>query len=303
MSMDEESGTHLAYYLIAFTDVLGQRQRLRELKELPTNDEQLKQVIPILSDTVGIVITLRKAYRNFFESFCKMSPLLRTLPSKVASDFQAAKEKGIEFRYFSDSIILSVCLAEENDEFLKAMTGVWAALRATAGIHISCLCAHRAVRSGIDVGIGIPFPEGEVYGPALERAVHLEGETAGYPRIAVGKELIDFLDAVAGLRTKTLYGMLAQKLAESSRTLIFTDNDGQTCLDFMSEEIEIMKVELLVQSLPGAFKFVWEEQRRFRLVGDNRLANRYECLWSYMKSRAVLWGPDIYSTVCELEKN
>jgi hypothetical protein len=58
----------LGYHLVAFLDVLGQRDRFRELR-LPKNPEEAEAVGKVLRQTAGFVLDLRKAFDEQFQSF------------------------------------------------------------------------------------------------------------------------------------------------------------------------------------------------------------------------------------------
>ncbi len=49
---DEE---YLSYYVVFFLDILGQKEKIRNLKSLPTNDKEKEDVIEILKQTVTVV--------------------------------------------------------------------------------------------------------------------------------------------------------------------------------------------------------------------------------------------------------
>jgi hypothetical protein len=58
----------LGHHLIAFLDVLGQRDRLRGLKK-PTNAQEEDEVKEVLRQTAGFVVELRAVFQNQFEAF------------------------------------------------------------------------------------------------------------------------------------------------------------------------------------------------------------------------------------------
>ena len=50
---------------------------------------------------------------------------------------------------------------------------------------------------GVEVGLGTELDNGEIYGPVLYKAYELERELPEYPRIVVGRELINYLTQLA----------------------------------------------------------------------------------------------------------
>ncbi|TET46101.1 hypothetical protein E3J62_05300 [candidate division TA06 bacterium] len=292
--MAQQDDINLAYYFVFFADVLGQRQRLRDLRELPTSSQDEEKVISILRDTAGFLPHLRKWYQSYLDAWQSESSLVVELDEPVRTAMREARRIEVDYRYFSDCIVIAVCLLDDGHENCRPMSGVTAALVAACGMHVLCLCARKAIRGGVDVGLAIPLEDGEIYGPAVVRAVHLESEFAGYPRIVVGNELKHYLHVVANQKANTPFGQVARKLAISCERMFFTDCDGRTALDFLGSEFKEYGVRpILDELLPKAYGFVRSEQERWRSAGNTKLASRYDSLWSYFESRADVWGIDV----------
>lgn len=297
-----ESDTHLAYYLVLVTDVLGQRSRLRDLRELPQSEEDQKAAVEILRDTVGFLMAWRAGFRNHFTEWGTPSSCVEQLSKNVRdSVIQACSSDGT-YRQFSDTIMVSVCLSDDGKESCNALMGVLGVLLATCGIHLLSLHTGQPTRSGLDVGLAMPLPEGDVYGPALERAAHLEAKSAGYPRIAVGQELTGYLADIASREPSSPFGTIAKNAAQSCQKLIFQDADGVLALDFLGEELRRHDIHAnLTEVLPKAYRFVGTAQLRFRGQQDLKLDARYDTLWAYFRSRAHVWGSEIEHLAYELE--
>lgn len=297
-----DSDTHLAYYLVLVTDVLGQRSRLRALKDLPDSPDGMRAAIRVLKDTVGVVMFWRQGFRDFVAAWGKHSPFFEQLPQQAKEAIHRALSCSISLRQFSDSVVLSVCLLDDKCEGCNTLSGVLGALLAACGMHTLSLCGKHPMRGGIDVGLGMPLPEGDIYGPALERAVYLEGEVAGLPRIAVGAELIKYLDSMAARPVASPFGTLAKHLAQASRRLLFTDVDGVVALDFLGEEFHAHDSNFVLgEVLPEAYRFVRTTQLSCHQQKDQKLSERYDMLWTYFRSRAHIWGAAIERLAEELQ--
>ncbi|MHB0876582.1 MAG: hypothetical protein ACYC5O_11135 [Anaerolineae bacterium] len=291
--MATEDNLTLGYYLVYFSDVLGQRERLRELRRLPTTDAERAEVLRALQDTVGFVTTLRQGYQDWFDAESNVSDIVEALPEPKRTAVLQARVTEVSLRAFSDSTVVSVCLVDEGDESCKAMTGVLAALLAACHMHLLCMSMGRPIRGGVDVGLGTPLADGEVYGPALERAYLLENECAKWPRIVVGQEFQGYLAAVCSQSPGSFQRNVARALAQKCQHLLCEDSDGQIVLDFLGEEVEASQAEPIVDQLvPDAYRFVERELARFRWAGDGKHADRYQRLWQYFVSRAHVWGID-----------
>lgn len=64
----EKRTYRLGYHLVAFLDVLGQRDKFRELKK-PSNAQEEGEVKEALRQTAGFVAELRTIFQNQFEIF------------------------------------------------------------------------------------------------------------------------------------------------------------------------------------------------------------------------------------------
>ena len=301
MSLD--SDTHLAYYLVLVSDVLGQRSRLRALKDLPNSPNEMQAAIRVLKDTVGVVLFWRQGFRDFLAAWRRHSPFFEQLPDQAKESLRRALSCSISLRQFSDSVVMSVCLLDDECEGCNTLSGVLGALLAACGMHALSLCGKHPMRGGVDVGLGMPLPEGDVYGPALERAVYLESEVAGFPRIAVGTELVRYLDSMAARPVASPFGTLAKHFAQASRRLLYTDIDGVVALDFLGEEFRAHDGNsVLGEVLPEAYHFVRTTQRSCHQQKDKKLSERYDMLWAYFRSRAYIWGAAIERLAEELER-
>ena len=76
----------VGWYIVAFVDVLGQRNLLRQMRGLPdeTNQKQMQEFIDLLKKTAGVVKSLRDVFHSFFEGYGKLD---FDLKSYMFSDF------------------------------------------------------------------------------------------------------------------------------------------------------------------------------------------------------------------------
>jgi hypothetical protein len=302
MEVPAEPDTHLAYYLVLVTDVLGQRSRLRDLRNLPQSEEEKKAAIGILQDTAAFVMLWRKGFKDYIREWGSPTPFVGQLPEDVRDSVTRAFSRDIAYRHFSDSVIVSVCLRDDAFEGCSVLLGVLGTLLAACSMHLLSLAAQRSTRGGVDVGLAMPLPEGDIYGPALERAVHLEAKIAGSPRIAAGQELVQYLAAVASQEAHTPHAALARNVAHLCRKLLFRDADGVLTLDFLGEELRLHGVaEIMAEALPKAYSFVRATQVHCHNQQDHKLARRYDMLWAYFQSRARVWGAEIERLANELD--
>jgi len=57
---------HLGYYFLAFIDVVGQREKLKQLTALPKNETERQEIAKTLVETSEYIKELRKQFASFF---------------------------------------------------------------------------------------------------------------------------------------------------------------------------------------------------------------------------------------------
>jgi len=98
----------LGHHLVAFLDVLGQRDRLRGLKK-PANAQEEDEVKEVLRQMAGFVVELRTVFQNQFEAFEAGTPSMQRHTKEPLRP---------SFTGFSDSFVTSVPLREEGHELV-----------------------------------------------------------------------------------------------------------------------------------------------------------------------------------------
>ncbi|ADV83686.1 hypothetical protein [Terriglobus saanensis] len=280
----EHTQLRLGYHLVAFLDVLGQRERFKQL-HLPKTPQQHEEVAEVLRQTAGFVLELRKTFANQFATFEMGLVGLKThAPAPVCPKFVG----------FSDSFVTSVPLHNESSH-LTSMATVFSALTAAAVVMMTALASKHALRGGIDVGLATEIVPGEIYGTALERAYVLESKEAGYPRIVIGDELWNYLNvAKANFQihvtpeSKAIVAMIDRLLL-----LIAVDADGRRVLDYLGpvlSELQGTDDNFKVGMVQPLYAFVLAERERVISNGDAKLITRYDSFRQYVESRLHLWN-------------
>lgn len=278
----------LGYYLVLFLDVLGQREKLRNLTVLPTAEENINQVGALIRDTVGAVQTLRDAFSTSFEAQSGDSEFSKTLAPEMRERLREIGKFEVRRYVFSDSIIISVPLHNSN-EHCTPMNGVYCTLFAACSVMTVALTQRIPLRGGIDVGLGVEMSQSEVYGSALERAYFLESRKAGHPRIVVGEEMVRYLRAVEWQTSTSMFGKTAVALASKCLSAIFKDGDGSWALDFLGSFFkEGAGGTLDPNFLKNALKFAETEKQKWSDAGKATLAHRYDLLLAYLHSRSAI---------------
>jgi hypothetical protein len=270
----------LGHHLVAFLDVLGQRERFKGLR-LPKTSEETAEVAEVLRQTAGFVLELRENFAQQFKSF-------------EAGFTQTKVSVQPKFVGFSDSFVISTPLRGDAGDLVPIVT-VFSALFAAAVSMLMALASKHLLRGGIDVGLATEIGPEEIYGTALEKAYVLESQEAESPRIVVGDELWNYLN-VARMHFEQQSSSQAKSIAkiiEKMMGLIATDGDGKRVLDYLGPvmvETAGTEDKYREKMVKAAYEFVLAEQNRIEGSGNPKLIARYQALRQYFESRLPLWN-------------
>jgi hypothetical protein len=279
------------HYLIVFFDQLGQREKLRKITAIPTTEAEEQEFIELTKESIGRVLHIRDAFKNYFESASLYNPNLNLVPTEYRDEFLSSQKRAdLIFYGISDAVVIAVPLMS-TDENCAAVNGIHDAFVATCGIGLLSLSVRVPMRAGLDVGVATQIDDKEIYGPALESAFYLESKLAEYPRLLVGKELINYLFCVENQKCNTRIGEVAKETAKYCRQMIIQDTDGRYMLDFLGENFKKAIENTIEPNLvASAFDFVLEQYRRYSKNENDKLASRYYRLLRYCHSRKKVWG-------------
>jgi hypothetical protein len=279
----EKRNFDLGYHLVAFLDVLGQREKFLALR-LPKNQEEAAAVGDVLRQTAGLVLDLRDAFDEQFASFEAGVGIARA-PTRP------------KFVGFSDAFVTSVPLRSDGDD-LVGVVRVFSALSAASVVTLVSLANKHPLRGGVDVGLATEIGPQEIYGAALGSAYLLESKEAGYPRIVIGDDLWRYFNAVlANFRAQTTAAAAAvAAITERMLGLIATDKDGRRILDYLGQSMVRhagSKDDCKNRLVRPTYDFVLAEQQRMIANGNKELIQRYQLFRGYVESRLPLWGIEL----------
>jgi hypothetical protein len=276
-------------YMVCLVDILGQKDKLCELKNFPKSAEEKKNTDKILSETAGFVVEFRERFDNLFKNMISNTGVLDSLTPEDRKQAEEARQSDIIYRGFSDTLVISVPIRYIN-EHCTTMNGVHSSFYAICVSQILSLIGEHTFRGGVDIGLGLEMPSGEVYGPALVSAHYLEKEIAGYPRVLVGDELYNYINRAISLPGDSLFARMTRINAEKSLKMITYDSDGNRMLDFLGEEIHSLAAKrITAEDVNKAYNFICSEEKRFIASGNQKLSERYQKLIEYFESRLELW--------------
>ncbi len=290
MSSKKREDNFLAYYVVAFFDLLGQQERLRELRVLPNRDDpdDMKRAGIILRDTYGAVTAMRQHFTGFFNSFSRKPTVPLGLTKEQRKKYDQLTHNPIKFQRFSDSIIVYSCL--KTDKVKLTAGGIFGILCAAAATFLVCLAEGHPIRGGIDVGPGIEIRGKEIYGPALSRAYTLESQIANYPRIVVGDDLVRYLQMVRDQTETDEFTEASKDMARRCIEWIVCDEDGYWFIDYLGAySREMFGGNIDPRVLQMTYKKVDELSILYQKMKNGKLAFRYSLLRNYMGERRAFW--------------
>jgi hypothetical protein len=183
---------------------------------------------------------------------------------------------------------------ESNKIAVQGVFGVFAACASSMLMHLS---QGRPLRGGIEIGIGMEIKDNEIYGPCVSDAYVLESKIAKYPRIVVGKELVNFLRMNSLLFTENdPFNAYSKQLADICISLLAIDDDGYSFIDFLGEGCKkhIYKDDIEIKQLVNsAHNAIVQESEKWKTQKNSKLAFRYTLLRNYFEERLKsIWDID-----------
>jgi len=283
-------------HVVALIDFLGQASELAKWDFVPDTPQKMAEWIPAVRRSMGRVTTWREqseerarqfqAERDrFAEQYSKGQPAdLRRL-------FDEYRKAPLYTSHFSDTLIF--CSPLVNEHGYWQVTNVAGMIVTCGTLMLAALATRTVFRGAIEVGMLSRFPTGDPYGPALAKAHHCEAKVAGYPRIIVGPDLVSYLDATVKNPDTGGPARANRAIAELCRRCMTQDTDGCWIVDYLNDQFAAdAETRALARDVQHqALAFVQAERDRFAKAGDDerakQLANRYERLLAYFRSRGV----------------
>jgi len=252
-------------------------------------DTEMEKFKSLVKKSYGRVIRVREYFKNYFEQAKKHIPNTNLVKPEDRDEFLASQKLEIYHYHFSDSTVIEVPLMNK-DENCTPINGIYLSFVAICGTILSALADKIPIRAGLDVGLGALIEYNEIYGPALERAVYLEGRLAEYPRLLVGEELRNYLMWVENQPYKTNFGLITKSLVQRCKNMIIQDTDGRFMLDFLGEEIKNFENNPIDKEIvKSAMDFVISQCKKYIAEGNEKLSSRYYRLLYYFQARKNLW--------------
>ncbi len=281
------------FYAVAYIDILGQQDCLRNIKGLPNPDssKEIEEFTQSLKDTYGTVQSMRESFRNSFDMIANFDGRIdqNQFSAEESEIFKAAINPSISSFAFSDFITIYMSLRKEESAINIPISGIHGMLGAAGIVSLAFLAVGHPIRGGIDVGIAFEIDNGEVYGPALARAYSLESNISQYPRITIGEEMVNYLRVCAnqnpnGDKVKEIEKIMANQCIK----YIAVDDDGIPFIDYLGKEFQEKHMPDSDDLKRDAYNFIVRKSNQYKEEKNSKLAFRYALLRNYFDDRLSL---------------
>lgn len=292
----------LSYYIVAFIDYMGQKSLLAELAKTDLDDVSEERLTPRLQELLDKTFNAIDELRNSLQVAANLAnnyrPDTRVIaPEKRQYYEDLAASAQIKLQTLSDAVIFHARL--EHPLTHIGINSIFRILFASTMVMPGFRAQGKPLRGGIDIHWAGEIREGEIYGPALYNAYHLENEISKYPRITVGWNLIERLKSLIYSNPCDQINAFTQKLAKRSFDLIGRDEDGIPILDYLGKGYRDI-LTLNDDKVPEEIKHILIESynkassllERFKQEENPEIIKYYERLIAYYQSRAPVWAKD-----------
>jgi hypothetical protein len=288
---DENGGpSAVSNYVAVYVDVLGQEERLRGFPKIIEESTSREVVLKALRETYGRVHAVRKLFRDRFaemERDPKHDAEYAALPDEQKREFMKMRQWRLESQAFSDTILFYATLS--NTYGIQSLVPVVKMLYACAMSMLLNLARGVPIRGGVEIGAAATWPEFGMYGSALYSAYDLESRIAKYPRIAVGNELLKYIEFWRANLDNDVLATVNRDLSVRCLRMIREDLDGVPVVHFLGDGVWEFSgcpqnqehSRILREEHGRGLRFVSEEHEKFKRIGNSELAFRYAMLKSY----------------------
>jgi len=292
-----KKNSNYCHYLVAFIDILGQKEAFYGIDRLPQTKEEEQKLIKAHSETVLFIEELWGWFEDYFKTYKEVGESQFKVPEAKKEQFDEMRKVILKHTRFSDCIQAFVPLQSEKYHSPR-MNGIFGILGACGGMLLLSFARKKPFRAGIDIGIATELTTGEAYGPGFFNAYALESKIAQYPRIVIGDQLINYLMNLSNknqqLPNQVVEDIeLCKIMADNCRGMIVRDLDGYPILDYLgdkfadnfTENLSEESKEKMPEIFNLAFNFIESEYKRRRDARDRKLASRYFMLYNYFKAK------------------
>ena len=290
-NMNDSGDISFGYYLVAFVDLLGQRQEMKKFTTLPDKKSgpEFDEFIKIVKSSIGSIHNFQRSFMEYFDTLGSSESSLQ-VPDEIKDTFKKLNKTDIKFQRFSDGLVIFVSLKDRED--ILPIKSIYGVLVACAGMMLLGLAKKQPIRGGLTVSLGAELNEGEIYGPAVVEAYELESEVAQYPRLVVGNSLCEYLDHFKkDFKDDDPVSAFNLTIANMCKQLLTYDFDGYPIINYMGGLFKetISKIKDYDFTISEARKYIHGSLEKYQREQNTKLAFRYNLLHSYFEHHLEKW--------------
>lgn len=268
-----------ANFAVTFMDILGQSEDLKGCGFAPGNREE---AIRLARSFFTKIENLHDWFDDFFKH-SQAEPDVSNVPERFRDDFRKNMQCNIDFQKFSDGLMAYTSLHTETKT--APLNGIYSLLATSGTICLMSLAHGQPMRAGIEAAWGVQ-KEGwagskELYGCAVAEAYALESKIADYPRVVVGKNLIQYLSDMKNLKGSEIADEIVRNMAELCLNIIVQDQDGQYIVDYLGKTFNQSNPDIVEQYRNEAIAFINNQIEIHVANQDKKLEERYKKLLHY----------------------
>lgn len=269
----------MANYVVAFIDILGQKREMGECGPLAMSEEEAVKLAR------GFYRKIRNLQDWFgaFHQYSKQEPDLTKVPEKFREEFRAGMKSEIKFQRFSDGIMSYVPLSTEL--VTTPLNGIYGLLATCGSICLMSLAHAQPMRAGLELSWAVENESNELYGCAVACAYELESKVAKYPRVVVGKYLLEYLRHMQKTPLRTKLDEIAKSMSELCLNILAADKDGHCIVDYLNPYFRNINPEIFNEYRDPAYEFINTQIHHFDENKEEELMKRYQMLRDYFDSR------------------
>lgn len=275
----------IANYAVCFLDLLGQKEAMRGQGFIPLSatDTEHEAFVGVLKNSVGRIVEIQKLTDSMLSEMRRDRGPPGPLGSKQLQQWQELKKDNMRTQRWSDGLVHFSCLGDEPISL--AVSGVYAQMCTAGAMCLVGLARGAPIRGGMDAAWGVELHPGEIYGAALANAYHQESVCAGFPRIAVGRGLVEYLRDIESSDARDVAQHVASAMAKRCLGMLDQDEDGQVYLHYLSDVFERAVTHEKIEILWGQARNFIESQMELHAQNDRKvLVERYTRLANYFDS-------------------
>ena len=273
-------------YLVAFVDLLGQRNALQGQGVLPplSTPEEVAAFKRVAMESIGAIAGLQRQAKNLIDGYnsASLQHLKEHLPEQVHSFVDDIDACQLTEQRWSDGLVYYYCMRGSNT--VRDLAAYYAMITRVGSLLLLGLARGQPIRGAIEVSWGVELHPNELYGAAIANSYDLESNIAQYPRVVIGNFATDYLNYVRARRPNSEREGYESSFAAVVLDLLYLDTDGHYCINYLGHEFMGSGNNPHKEMYPMALKFAESQQLAFQ--SDKKLGPRYDRLVAYLRSHA-----------------